>query len=71
MAKCPGTMTRRIHDTEARYYADGEDAFDMKKQLDPKPPPSAAQKQGEVRHEPPPTHTVLLRAAMLIHPIKL
>jgi len=38
----------KIHDTEARYYADGEDAYDMKKQLDPKPPSSAAQKQGEV-----------------------
>lgn len=23
----------RIHDTEAKYYADGEDAYDMRKQL--------------------------------------
>lgn len=41
----------KVHDTEAKYYADGEDAFDMKKQLNPKPPQEraqAAQKQGQV-----------------------
>lgn len=26
-------MRRRIHDTEAKYYADGEDAYDMRKHL--------------------------------------
>lgn len=41
----------KIHDTEAKYYADGEDAYDMKKQLNPKPSnerAQATQKQGQV-----------------------
>lgn len=41
----------KVHDTEAKYYADGEDAFDMKKQLSPKPQQQrmqAAQSQGQV-----------------------
>ncbi|GAA0158264.1 acetyltransferase [Lithospermum erythrorhizon] len=28
-----GTLGYKIHDVEAKYYADGEDAYDMKKQL--------------------------------------
>lgn len=28
-----GTFGRRIRDTETKYYADGEDAYDMKKML--------------------------------------
>lgn len=31
-----------IHDVEAKYYADGEDAFDMRKALNPKQPNKAA-----------------------------
>eukprot|EP00884_Botryococcus_braunii_P004338 jgi/Botrbrau1/13905/Bobra.0017s0012.1 len=30
------TLGYQIHDTEAKYYADGEDAYDMRKQLKPK-----------------------------------
>ncbi|KAK1267757.1 hypothetical protein QJS04_geneDACA015298 [Acorus gramineus] len=30
------TLGYKIHDTEAKYYADGEDAYDMRKQLRPK-----------------------------------
>ena len=29
-------LYRSINDVEAKYYADGEDAFDMRKQLQPK-----------------------------------
>lgn len=29
----------RINDIEAKYYADGEDAYDMRKYLRGKPPP--------------------------------
>lgn len=39
---------RRVNDIEAKYYADGEDAFDMRKTLDPKPSP-AAQKAEQQR----------------------
>lgn len=28
-----GTLGYKIHDVEAKYYADGEDAYDMRKQL--------------------------------------
>lgn len=28
-----GTLGYKIHDIEAKYYADGEDAYDMRKQL--------------------------------------
>ncbi len=31
-----------IHDVEAKYYADGEDAFDMRKNLSPKQPTKRA-----------------------------
>lgn len=27
------TLGYKIHDTEEKYYADGEDAYDMRKQL--------------------------------------
>ncbi|KAI5061172.1 hypothetical protein GOP47_0023677 [Adiantum capillus-veneris] len=30
------TLGYKIHDVEAKYYADGEDAFDMRQQLKPK-----------------------------------
>jgi hypothetical protein len=36
----------RINDIEAKYYADGEDAYDMRKYLRGKPPPGEAQPHG-------------------------
>nr|GEZ95356.1 N-terminal acetyltransferase A complex catalytic subunit NAA10-like [Tanacetum cinerariifolium] len=33
------TLGYQIHDMEAKYYADGEDAYDMRKQLKGKPQP--------------------------------
>jgi hypothetical protein len=36
----------RINDIEAKYYADGEDAYDMRKYLRGKPPPGKAQPHG-------------------------
>lgn len=33
-----GTLGYKIHDVEAKYYADGEDAYDMRKQLKVKKP---------------------------------
>jgi hypothetical protein len=32
-----------VHDVEAKYYADGEDAFDMHKRLNPKAPSNSQQ----------------------------
>ncbi|KAJ3670048.1 hypothetical protein LUZ60_010372 [Juncus effusus] len=37
------TLGYKIHDTEAKYYADGEDAFDMRKQLKGRKPLVPAQ----------------------------
>lgn len=38
---------RRIHDEEKGYYADGEDAYDMRKYLKPRKEASANGTQGE------------------------
>ena len=40
---CPPAMPpRRIHETEEKYYADGEDAYGMRKLLGTQPAPVAA-----------------------------
>lgn len=40
------TLGYKIHDVEAKYYADGEDAFDMRKQLKMKPEKGGAEGKG-------------------------
>ena len=48
------TLGYQINDTEARYYADGEDAYDMRKVF-VKPPPEETKAQPEpVETEPEP-----------------
>ena len=35
LTACADVRARSIHDREAKYYADGEDAYDMRKRLKP------------------------------------
>lgn len=44
-----GTLGYQIHDVEGKYYADGEDAYEMRKYLGASPPPPAGKKGGAGR----------------------
>lgn len=42
---------RRVNDVEAKYYADGEDAFDMRKGLNPKPQPGSQKAEQQQKQQ--------------------
>lgn len=41
----------KINDVEAKYYADGEDAFDMRKGLNPKPQPGSQKAEQQQKQQ--------------------